>query len=121
MTDSIKSIMEAQKSWEEKEVAKAEKRFPERKEMKSWSNLPVKRVYTPADVEDTSYLQEIGFPGQYPFLRHAQATGYLGKMWTRRPITGFNTPKITNERVRQLLKSGQTGLHFVFDYPTLAG
>ncbi|MBK8739130.1 MAG: methylmalonyl-CoA mutase [Betaproteobacteria bacterium] len=60
-------------------------------------------------------------PDSFPFVRGVHPTGYRGKMWTRRPITGFNSPARTNERVRQLLRSGQTGLHFVFDYPTLGG
>lgn len=121
LKSEIDEIRKAQGAWEENVVSKATKRFPERQDTVSWSGLPVKRLYTAADVEEVPYLEEIGFPGQYPFLRSAQATGYRGKMWTRRPITGFNTPGITNERVKQLLKSGQTGCHFVFDYPTLAG
>lgn len=120
-SDSMKDISNAQQAWEAKEVSKAAARFPERQNTTSWSGLPVRRLYTPLDLASSSYLQDVGFPGEYPFLRGVQATGYRGKMWTRRPITGFNNPQLTNERVRQLLKSGQTGLHFVFDYPTLAG
>ncbi len=108
-------------AWERDPVSRAAQRFPEREKTESWSGIPIKRLYTPDDLEGTSYLDDIGFPGQFPFLRGVQPTGYRGKMWTRRPITGFSTPRSTNERVRQLLRTGQTGLHFVFDYPTLAG
>jgi methylmalonyl-CoA mutase N-terminal domain/subunit len=109
------------REWEEREVRAATARAPERENIASWSGVPVKRLYTPQDVSSIDAEQDIGFPGQYPFVRGVQPTGYRGKLWTRRPITGFNTPRSTNERVRQLLRSGQTGLHFVFDYPTLAG
>ncbi|MGO9772854.1 MAG: methylmalonyl-CoA mutase [Roseiarcus sp.] len=107
--------------WEERQVKRATAAVPERSRIRSWSGLPIKRLYTPEDIAGRSYADEIGFPGQFPFVRGVQATGYRGKMWTRRPITGFNTAHATNERVRQLLRTGQTGLHFVFDYPTLAG
>lgn len=109
------------REWEEREVRAATARSPERDNITSWSGVPIKRLYTPDDVAGLDAQQDIGFPGQYPFVRGVQPTGYRGKMWTRRPITGFNTAGATNERVRQLLRSGQTGLHFVFDYPTLAG
>lgn len=118
---SNEDLQRLRREWEENEVKRAVERMPERPDTSSWSGLPIKRLYTPEDLAGTSYADDIGFPGQFPFLRGAQPTGYRGKMWTRRPITGFNTARITNERVRQLLQAGQTGLHFVFDYPTLAG
>ena len=118
---SNEDLQRLRRAWEENEVKRAVDRMPERTDTSSWSGLPIKRLYTPEDLAGTSYADDIGFPGRFPFLRGAQSTGYRGKMWTRRPITGFNTARITNERVRQLLQAGQTGLHFVFDYPTLAG
>src|SRR5579864_2168681 len=90
-------------------------------EARSWSGVPLEPLYTPVHWDSNAYLQRLGFPGEYPFTRGAYSSGYRGKLWTRRPITGFSTAAETNERVRQLLASGQTGLHFVFDYPTLAG
>jgi methylmalonyl-CoA mutase N-terminal domain/subunit len=29
--------------------------------------IEVEAVYTPADIEDTDYFRDIGFPGEYPF------------------------------------------------------
>ncbi len=121
VTNSEQKIGKLREEWEEREVRRAAARMPERSNIRSWSGLPIKRLYTPEDLAGTAYAEDIGFPGQFPFVRGVQPTGYRGKMWTRRPITGFNTPRTTNERVRQLLRTGQTGLHFVFDYPTLAG
>ena len=119
--DSGRDFRKLREEWEEREVRRATARMPERSNIRSWSGLPIKRLYTPEDIAETSYADHIGFPGRFPFVRGVQPTGYRGKMWTRRPITGFNTPRTTNERVKQLLRTGQTGLHFVFDYPTLAG
>lgn len=47
----------------EAKVAKANAKFPERKEFKE------KHVYTPLDVEGFDYCSKSGFPGQYPFTR----------------------------------------------------
>lgn len=41
-------------------VEKAVARFPER------PHLPEQRLYTPLDVKDTDYADEISFPGVYP-------------------------------------------------------
>lgn len=106
--------------WERTEVAAARARRDE-VEQATMSGLPVSRVYTPLDREDADYQRDLGLPGQYPFTRGVQATGYRAKSWTRRPITGFRSATDTNRRVRELLARGQSGLHFVFDYPTLAG
>lgn len=52
----------------EAKVAKANAKFPERKEFKE------KHVYTPLDVEGFDYCSKSGFPGQYPFTRGVQPT-----------------------------------------------
>lgn len=121
MNDSIEEVRRRQSEWEKTVVAEAVGKVPERDDVTSFSGIPVPRLYGPDDRVEESYLDRIGFPGQFPFTRGVQATGYRGKLWTRRPITGFRSADITNERVKQLLREGQSGLHFVFDYPTLAG
>ncbi len=44
-----------------------------------------------------------------------------GKLWTMRQFAGFGTPEETNQRYRQLLAAGGTGLSVAFDLPTLMG
>ena len=85
------------------------------------SQVPVEMVYTPADLEDTDYLRDMGLPGEYPFLRGVHATGYRGRLWTMRMFAGFGTAEDTNQRFRYLLENGQTGLSLAFDMPTLYG
>ena len=107
--------------WENDIVHEALAKRPERQSVTTSSGIPVARLYGPEDRADEDYLDRVGFPGEFPFTRGVQATGYRAKMWTRRPITGFRSAGDTNGRVKQLLRGGQSGLHFVFDYPTLAG
>jgi methylmalonyl-CoA mutase N-terminal domain/subunit len=119
--DEREAIDEARERWERGPVAESLRRLPERENLRTWSEVPVARLYGPTDRPGDRYLETIGFPGEFPYTRGAQATGYRAKLWTRRPITGFRSPADTNRRVRELLRQGQTGLHFVFDYPTLGG
>lgn len=114
-------IRRGRQEWEGGVLAETLVKRPEREDVTTFSGIPVNRLYGPEDRADENYLTRIGFPGEFPFTRGVQATGYRGKMWTRRPITGFRSAKDTNSRVKQLLAGGQSGLHFVFDYPTLAG
>jgi methylmalonyl-CoA mutase N-terminal domain/subunit len=114
-------IRKAEERWENEKVAKDLERVPEtREEFTNTSGIPIERIYTPADVS-ADYLGDLGFPGQYPYTRGVQATGYRARPWTRRPITGFQSAEETNKRYRYLIEHGQTGLHFVFDMPTLTG
>ena len=115
------AIAEAQDTWEQGALAKVLKRFPERREEFRTSSADARRFYTPNDVDDVDYLGDIGFPGEYPFTRGVQPTMYRGRLWTMRQYAGFGTPEETNERFRELLANGQTGLSVAFDLPTQTG
>ena len=81
----------------------------------------VRRLYSPQDISDISFEEDIGFPGEFPYTRGIHATGYRGKLWTMRQFAGFSTPEDTNLRFKYLLNEGQTGLSVAYDLPTLMG
>ena len=81
----------------------------------------VERLYTPESLASLEYERDLADPGQFPYTRGIHASGYRGKPWTMRQFAGFGTPEETNERYRQLLKEGGTGLSVAFDLPTLMG
>ncbi len=85
------------------------------------SGEPVKGFYGPDDLEKIDYLNDLNFPGEYPYTRGIHANGYRGKVWTMRQFAGFGSPEDTNQRFHYLLKNGQTGLSVAFDLPTLMG
>jgi methylmalonyl-CoA mutase N-terminal domain/subunit len=85
------------------------------------SGVPINRLYTPLDIANTDPVNDIGFPGQYPYTRGIHATGYRGRLWTMRMFAGFGTAEETNARFKYLLSQGQTGLSVAFDMPTLYG
>jgi methylmalonyl-CoA mutase, N-terminal domain len=88
----------------------------------SVSGVPVRRLYTPADLPpDWTPGSQLGLPGQPPYTRGIHSTGYRGKLWTMRQFSGFATPEETNARYRYLLANGGGGLSVAFDLPTLMG
>ena len=87
----------------------------------SVSGEKIEPLYGPDDIENVNYLNDIGFPGEYPYTRGIHPNGYRGKIWTMRQFAGFGTPEDTNERYHYLLKRGQTGLSVAYDLPTLMG
>ena len=108
-------------AWEQLELAGFLLKSPERQaEFRTLTGFPLKRVYTPLDLAETS-PEDIGLPGQYPFTRGAYPTMYRGRLWTMRQIAGFGTAEDTNKRFKYLVGQGQTGLSTDFDMPTLMG
>jgi methylmalonyl-CoA mutase N-terminal domain/subunit len=106
----------------EQAVEKAISKFPERKQkFTSTSGYEIKRVYTPEDVENIDYVNDIGFPGDYPYTRGVQPTMYRARHWTMRQYAGFGTAEESNKRYKYLLEQGQTGLSVAFDLPTQIG
>ncbi|NLT94223.1 MAG: methylmalonyl-CoA mutase family protein [Clostridia bacterium] len=85
------------------------------------SGASVNQLYTPLDVADIDYLENIGFPGQYPFTRGVQPNMYRGRLWTMRQYAGFSNAEESNARYKYLLEQGQTGLSIAFDLPTQIG
>jgi methylmalonyl-CoA mutase N-terminal domain/subunit len=117
-----KSIREEFERWEKTTLNKVISKTPEREpSFKTTSHVELKRLYTPLDVSDMDYCADLGFPGEYPFIRGVQPTMYRGRLWTMRQYAGFATPEETNKRYKYLLEHGQTGLSVAFDLPTQIG
>jgi len=125
MSNSVISadrLDELEQGWEEKYLDPALRKIPESEsEFTTVSLKPIKRLYTPRDVEDIDFEREINFPGAPPYTRGIHPTGYRAKLWTMRQFAGFGSAFDTNERFKYLLEHGQTGLSTAFDLPTLMG
>jgi methylmalonyl-CoA mutase N-terminal domain/subunit len=85
------------------------------------SHIPVRPLYTPADLEGWNYDEHVGYPGEYPFTRGVQATMYRGRLWTMRQYAGMGDAEESNKRYKYLLANGTTGLSVAFDLPTQIG
>ncbi|WP_276252923.1 methylmalonyl-CoA mutase family protein [Halomontanus rarus] len=120
--EELADIREARTSWEGETLEPTLERYGERRDQfATVSNLEVDRLYTPADVADLDYLEDLGFPGEEPYTRGPYPTMYRGRTWTMRQFAGFGTAEETNERFHYLIDEGQTGLSVAFDMPSLMG
>ncbi len=116
MIDKLEEIKNKKKQWEQELLFK--KKFSGA--TTSWGH-ELEVVYTPDNLKDTDYLKDIGFPGDFPFVRGVYPSMYRGKLWTMRQYAGFGTPEETNAHFKYLLEQGNTGLSVAFDLPTQIG
>ena len=85
------------------------------------SHIPVRPLYTSADLAAWDYDRDAGYPGEFPYTRGVQATMYRGRLWTMRQYAGMGDAEESNKRYKYLLANGTTGLSVAFDLPTQIG
>jgi methylmalonyl-CoA mutase N-terminal domain/subunit len=121
--DDLDAIREAKAEWEADTYGPTVDRFGERQETftTDTGGQDVDPLYTPADVADIDYREDVGFPGEEPYTRGVYSTMHRGRLWTMRQYAGMGTAAETNERYKYLLDQGQTGLSMAFDLPTQMG
>lgn len=113
---------EQEKRWEQQTLEPALKKIPERDiPFTTVSGVPIKKLYTPADVQNIDFEKEIGWPGEYPYTRGIHPSLYRSKVWSMRQFTGFGSAVQTNERLRYLIANGTNALSIAFHLPTLMG
>ena len=118
----LENIQREKERWEATTLAQNLDRIPERREkFITTSSEEINRLYTPLDSKEVNYLEDLGFPGNYPYTRGIHPTMHRSRPWTMRMFAGFGTAEETNQRFKYLLDQGQTGLSIAFDMPTLMG
>jgi methylmalonyl-CoA mutase len=81
--------------------------------------LRLKQVYHGSDLDGLEHLHSL--PGKAPFVRGPYSSMYPEKPWTVRQYTGFASADASNQRLRQRLSEGATGISLAFDLPTHRG
>ncbi len=115
------SLEEEKKHWQERTAGSTDRHLHERKpKFETPSGIPLPPILTPSN-PDPDYMDQLGFPGEYPYTRGVQPTMYRGRLWTMRQYAGFASSEESNRRYRYLLEQGQTGLSVAFDLPTQIG
>ena len=118
----LDQLKDSQRKWEATSLQKALTQLPERSDQFiTTSSEPINRLYSPLDIPDLDYANDLGQPGEYPFTRGVHPTLHRSKLWTMRMFAGFGTAEETNKRFKYLLEQGQTGLSIAFDLATLMG
>lgn len=82
--------------------------------------IPLKVLYTPSDVT-ADFYRDVGFPGDFPFTRGIDATGYRKKLWTISHYAGFGSPRETNVLFRRMIEHGGVPPYMALDLPTQLG
>jgi methylmalonyl-CoA mutase N-terminal domain/subunit len=119
--DKITQVEEKVNEFENKTKEALAKR-PERQEtFYTGSGDEINRLYSPADIQDMDYMDDLGLPGQFPYTRGVQPTMYRGRLWTMRMYAGFATAEESNQRYKYLVEQGSSGLSVAFDLPTQIG
>ncbi|ELY44784.1 acyl-CoA mutase large subunit family protein [Natronorubrum bangense] len=120
--NELEGIREQQDQWVDETLDPVLEHHGERKDrFATISNHEVDRLYTPEDIADLDFEDDLGFPGEPPYTRGPYPTMYRGRTWTMRQFAGFGTAEETNERFHYLIDEGQTGLSTAFDMPSLMG
>ena len=121
--EDLEAIREAKADWEAETAGPTLDRFGEREETftTDTGGQRVKRLYTPDDIVDLDYEDDIGFPGEEPYTRGVYSTMHRGQLWTMRQYAGMGTASETNERFNYLIDQGSSGLSMAFDLPTQMG
>ena len=121
--DFLRKVKEEYERWKKETLGKwiEKTKTPDRAPRTTASGIPIKEVFTPEDVEDIDYFQDLGFPGEFPFTRGIYPNMYRGRQWTMRMVTGYGTPEETNKRFKYMLTHGETGLNLVLDSPSIYG
>jgi methylmalonyl-CoA mutase N-terminal domain/subunit len=119
--ESLEEIRASREEWEDETLEPFLERGERKDRFATVSNLAVDRLYTPEDVADMDFDEDLAFPGEPPYTRGPYPTMYRGRTWTMRQFAGFGTAEETNERFHYLIDEGQTGLSTAFDMPSLMG
>jgi methylmalonyl-CoA mutase N-terminal domain/subunit len=107
--------------WKVERLAPALARAPERqRSFRTLGEIELDPVYGPWSA-DTEAADRIGMPGEPPYTRGIHPSGYRSRLWTMRMFAGFGAAEDTNQRFKDLLAAGQTGLSIAYDMPTLYG
>ena len=116
--ETIDEIAKRQKEWEEKTLKPWQKKAPERE---IYSKKPCKGFYSPVDRSEKSYLENIGFPGEYPYTRGLNPTEFRSRLWAMSGGMGFGTPEETNKLYKTMFAKGSNRFTTKIDLPCQVG
>ena len=129
MSNKAEEIKKKEQEWKDSTVKDALDRF-------RFLNESPSRYYTPLDVEDFDFLENVNFPGQYPFTAGTYAfrpTTGLARMAARSSsggggrsraagYSGYGTPEDTRDYYQAMIdRGGRGGPNLAMDLPTQCG
>ncbi len=119
--EKLAKLRLSKQKWEEENAKEFEKEL--KKEFISETGIPVKRIYTPLDLEEKGfdYEKDLGFPGQYPCTRGDSPTMYRSGLWPMSQIAGHAVLEETNAMYKRLIADGLRAIVIATDMPSQFG
>lgn len=77
------------------------------------SGIEVRPLYAARRGPHASYLETLGFPGEYPYTRGIYASMHRGRSWTQRQLIGLGAPEDYNARLKEMLGQGATAVSLI--------
>jgi methylmalonyl-CoA mutase N-terminal domain/subunit len=115
--DFLEKLKQSEKAWRERNRREIEE--AEAKEISCEDGMPLNLVYTPSG-NQIDFFQDIGFPGEFPYSRGIDASGYRKGLWTPSQYAGFGNQKETNQLFRKMIEHGNVP-YLALDLPTQNG
>lgn len=112
-----KEIDEKKRAWERETLSKSLERLGRKKSRT--------RFYTPLDIQNHNFLEDVGFPGEYPFTAGIHPTSKIDEnselVWAG-GYSGYGTPEDTRDYYLYMASLGRRrGMALPFDLPTQCG
>ncbi|MAF49875.1 MAG: methylmalonyl-CoA mutase, partial [Rhodospirillaceae bacterium] len=120
----LERLKKSKANWESETLSRSQNGSnPENPDHFTDSRIPVKQLYTPLDLEEAGfdYLEDLGFPGEFPFARGLDPAGYRNDHWMMMQYSGFASAEETNKRFKFVLEQGASSFSIALDLPTHKG
>jgi methylmalonyl-CoA mutase len=105
--------------WREETVASLKGIPFEKLHTRTYEGLTLQPIYRRSDAADIAHQHTL--PGRPPYVRGANASGYLAASWLVAQAIGVGSPSAFNRALRHDLDRGQTAVHLAVDTATRAG
>lgn len=115
--DFLERLKQSEGEWRERNRREIEE--AETKEVSCEDGIPLHLFYTPSG-NQIDFFQDIGFPGEFPFTRGIEASGYRKGLWTPSQYAGFGNQKETNQLFKKMIDHGNVP-YLALDLPTQNG
>jgi methylmalonyl-CoA mutase N-terminal domain/subunit len=115
--DFLERLKRYEEDWRERNREEIEE--AEAKEASCEDGIPLNLLYTPSG-NHIDFFKDIGFPGEFPYTRGIDASGYRKGLWTPSQYAGFGNQKETNQLFKKMIEHGNVP-YLALDLPTQNG
>jgi methylmalonyl-CoA mutase N-terminal domain/subunit len=115
--DFLERLKHSEEAWRERNRGEIEE--AEAKEVSCEDGIPLNLLYTPSG-NQIDFFEDIGFPGEFPYTRGIDASGYRKGLWTPSQYAGFGNQKETNQLFKKMIEHGNVP-YLALDLPTQNG